>query len=219
MTHQAVFAELPDDVTADEYVATFLEAPAATVDESQLQGGLQFVEPGHGQGVTVLLEPGRYLLWCALPGPGPGESHLAHGMWTELTVEGRSSNGRGLDAIPSAGTIELIDWAFDAPDTLRSGAVYTVVNSGTQTHEIGMAALVDDATRDDVLAFLSGEVPPGGPPPFTDLTGTGLLSPGASQTLNIDVPPGRYVLVCYIPDPHDGQPHFMKGMIQVVDVV
>ncbi len=219
-THQAVFAELPDGVTANEYVSTFLQDPAATLDATDLRGGLQFVRPGHGQDVTVQLEPGRYLLWCGLPGPGPGESHLAHGMWTELTVEDRAGlDAPILDAVPSAGTIELINWAFAAPDTLRAGEVYTVVNSGTQVHEIGMASLASGATRDDVLAFLSGEAPAGAPPPFTDLSGTGLLSPGTRQTLAIDVPPGRYVLVCYLPDPDDGQQHFMKGMIHVVDVV
>ena len=155
-THQAVFAELPDGVTANEYVATFLQAPGATLDATDLPGGLQFVRPGHGQDVMVQLEPGRYLLWCGLPGPGAGELHLTHGMWTEVTVEGTASDAPILDAIPSAGTIELINWAFVAPDTLRSGEIYTVVNSGTQVHEIGMASLADGATRDDVLAFLSG---------------------------------------------------------------
>ena len=218
-THQAVFAELPDGVTANEYIATFLQAPGATLDATDLPGGLQFVRPGHGQNVMVQLEPGRYLLWCGLPGPGAGELHLTHGMWTEVTVEGTASDAPILNAIPSAGTIELINWAFVAPDTLRAGETYTVVNAGTQVHEIGMASLADGATRDDVLAFLSGRAPAGAPPPFTDLSGTGLLSPGTRQTLPIDVPPGRYVLVCYLPDPDDGQQHFMKGMIHVVDVV
>ena len=218
-THQAVFAELADGMTANEYVTTFLQAPVATLDATRLRGGLQFVRPEHGQNVTVQLEPGRYLLWCALPGPGPGELHLAHGMWTELTVQGAASDAPILDAIPSVGTIELINWAFATPTTLRAGEVYTVVNSGTRVHEIGMASLANGATREDVLAFLSGDAPPGDPPPFTDLSGTGLLSPGTRQTFPIDVPPGRYVLVCYLPDPDDGQPHFMKGMVQVVDVV
>ena len=218
-THQAVFAKLPDGVTARQYVATFLQDPGPTLDATHLPGGLQFVRPGHGQDATVLLDPGRYLLWCGLPGPGPGESHLTHGMWTELTVEGTATDTPIFNAIPSAGTIELINWAFAIPATLRSGEVYTVINSGTQVHEIGMASLADGATRDDVVAFLSGEAPAGAPPPFTDLSGTGLLSPGTRQRFPIDVPPGRYVLVCYLPDPHDGQQHFMKGMIQVVDVV
>ena len=137
----------------------------------------------------MLLDPGRYLLWCGLPSPGPGESHLTHGMWTELTVEGPAIDTPIFNAIPSAGTIELINWAFAIPATLRSGEVYTVINSGTQVHEIGMASLADGATHDDVVAFLSGEAPTGAPPPFTDLSGTGLLSPGTQQRFSIDVPP------------------------------
>ncbi len=121
--------------------------------------------------------------------------------------------------MPSHGTIELINWAYDVPETVRSGDVLKVVNTGRQVHEIGMASLSDGATRGDVIAHLTGEAPADAAAPFTDLSGVGLLSPRERQTLPIEMRPGRYVLVCYIPDPDDGGPHFMKGMITVITVV
>lgn len=220
ITHQAVFARLSEGQSAAEYVEAFMDDAAGNLDASDLRGGVQLVRPAAEQTVTVDLEPGRYVVLCTLPGPEAGENHLSHGMWEEFTVEGAMSNvSNRVDLIPTNGRIELIDWAFGVPDTLRSGDVYTVVNSGTQAHEIGMAELADGATRDDVIAFLTGQAPVDAPPPIDDLSGVGFLSPGESQTLPIDVPPGRYVFVCYIPDPNDGLPHFMKGMISVVDVV
>jgi hypothetical protein len=29
----------------------------------------------------------------------------------------------------------------------------------------------------------------------------------------MDLPPGEYGLVCFVPDAKDGKPHFMHGMI------
>ena len=51
------------------------------------------------------------------------------------------------------------------------------------------------------------------------LSGAGSLSAGEIPDSSIDVPFGRYVFVCYIANPDDGAPHFMKGMISVVTVV
>ncbi|WP_148288567.1 hypothetical protein [Ilumatobacter nonamiensis] len=218
--HQAVIAELPDGVSSAEYVESYLDNAALALTDADLRGGVQLVPPASEQTATVELDPGDYVVFCSLPGPEAGESHLTKGMWTDLTVDGSTSDGPS--RIPDLGvddTIELIDFAFGVPDTVRSGDVYNVVNTGTQVHEIGMAALDDGATRDDVLAFFTGQGPEGEGPPFRDLSGVGLLSPGQAQTFSMDVPPGRYVFVCYVPSPDDGVPHFLKGMIQVVDVV
>ncbi|BAN00845.1 hypothetical protein [Ilumatobacter coccineus] len=219
LTHQAVFARLSEGQTAAEYVEAYLGDVAGTLEESDLRGGVQLVRPAEEQTVTVDLEPGHYVVLCSLPGPEAGENHLSNGMWEEFTVEGTTSDAPNrVDLVKSDGRIELIDWAFDLPDTLAAGGVYTVVNSGTQVHEIGMAELADGATSDDVVAFLTGQAEADAPPPIDDLSGVGFLSPGESQTLPIDVASGSYVFVCYIPDPNDGIPHFLKGMISVVDV-
>jgi hypothetical protein len=32
--------------------------------------------------------------------------------------------------------------------------------------------------------------------------------------MTLDLVPGDYVLVCYVPDAHDGKPHLAHGMIR-----
>lgn len=218
VAHQAVFAKLPAGLSADAFVESMMTDLADAVETVDMRGGVQLVQPGGGtQDATISLEAGNYVLLCDLPGPEAGSDHLQHGMWTELTVVGAVDDD--VDRMPVAGTIELIDWAFGVPETIESGASYRVVNDGTQVHEIGLAALVDeDANVDDVLAFLSGEAPEGTPSPIENLSGIGWISPGESQTFTIDVPPGRYVFACYIVDPDDGLPHFMKGMLSIVEI-
>lgn len=217
VAHQAVFAKLPADLTADEFIESMMTDLGAAVETVDMRGGVQLVQPDGGtQNATISLDPGNYVLLCDLPGPEAGSNHLEHGMWAEVTVVG--SGGQDTDRMPVAGTINLIDWAFGVPETIESGSTYRVVNDGTQVHEIGLASVVDDATVNDVLDFLSGEAPEGTPSPITDLSGIGWISPGESQTFTIDVPPGRYVFACYIPDPNDGLPHFMKGMLSIVEI-
>jgi hypothetical protein len=54
--------------------------------------------------------------------------------------------------------------------------------------------------------------------PFTGAGGMGPLSPGSDGYASLDLEPGRYVLICFIPDSADGQPHMTKGMIQEFEV-
>jgi len=77
LTHQAVFAELPTGVTADEYAETLLDDLGPSLIAATQHGRVQLVRPGREQTVTIALEPGRYVVWCALPGPEEGASHPA----------------------------------------------------------------------------------------------------------------------------------------------
>lgn len=60
-------------------------------------------------------------------------------------------------------------------------------------------------------------------PPFAPLVpppGVGLdvLSPGNRAELTHDLKPGRYVLLCFMPDEKTGVPHAAPGMHKVVTV-
>jgi hypothetical protein len=39
-----------------------------------------------------------------------------------------------------------------------------------------------------------------------------------SQSFTADFVPGKYALICFLPDAKDGKPHFMHGMVQEVTV-
>ena len=52
---------------------------------------------------------------------------------------------------------------------------------------------------------------PTGTPMAMRVTG---ISKGEFNIFTMDFEPGRYALLCFVPDAGDGMPHFMHGMVQ-----
>lgn len=80
-------------------------------------------------------------------------------------------------------------------------------------------------TKDaDVTAAInSGGGPTSGPPPYVDITKTGVeagaMSPGKQQVFSSRLlTPGTYDLECYITDDKTGMPHFFMGMHRIVPI-
>jgi hypothetical protein len=44
--------------------------------------------------------------------------------------------------------------------------------------------------------------------------GPGAYSRGLEGYWTVTLTPGNYVLLCFVPDPADGKPHLMKGMVR-----
>jgi hypothetical protein len=65
-------------------------------------------------------------------------------------------------------------------------------------------------TLDDVRAFMQS---PSGPPPFEDAGGMQALDAGKTGWLTLDLEPGTYVALCFVPDPASGTAHMDMGMI------
>jgi hypothetical protein len=42
--------------------------------------------------------------------------------------------------------------------------------------------------------------------------------PNTSATIDVDVEPGNYAWLCFVPDPGSGQPHAALGMIAALTV-
>ena len=85
-------------------------------------------------------------------------------------------------------------------------------------HFVVLQQVAEGTTTDQVLQFLqSGEE---GPPPSWALPAsmeTGSLSPGHSMTVDYDLPPGQYVVMCFFPDPKmGGMPHALMGMLEMI---
>ena len=70
----------------------------------------------------------------------------------------------------------------------------------------------DGVTMEQYMAAMA----PGAtaPPPGTDLGGSGAISQGIENWWTVTLAPGNYIVVCFVPDPADGAPHAMKGMVQ-----
>jgi hypothetical protein len=77
-------------------------------------------------------------------------------------------------------------------------------------------------TLADVKAFVlpaPGTKPPAGPPPFTSAGGIVGLGPGQTVYEKLTLAPGRYVLVCFFPDPYNkNRPHALEGMIKEIAI-
>jgi hypothetical protein len=82
-----------------------------------------------------------------------------------------------------------------------------------------MFGLAPGKTADDVVGFLTSPAP-SGPPPFVAAAGIAGIAPRATGYLNVDVPQGKYVFVCFLPDvAGKGEPHVAKGMLANAEVI
>jgi hypothetical protein len=88
----------------------------------------------------------------------------------------------------------------------------------TVPHFVILQQVAEGTTTDQVLAFLQTEE---GPPPFLEGSlETASISSGRSMTVNYDLPPGQYVIMCFFPDPNmGGMPHALMGMLKMIHLM
>lgn len=85
--HEMNVFRLPEGASQEDVVAFFDgEAPPGPPPFSA-QGGIQAIAPGASQvAAAEQLEPGEYVLFCAIPDPSDGVPHYKKGMVTTVTV-------------------------------------------------------------------------------------------------------------------------------------
>ena len=212
--HQASVVRFKEGKALPDLIAVG-EDPSKLATVIDAYGGPNAVAPGATVESTQVLVPGEYLFICFIPTPD-GQPHATQGMLAPFTVEGDEPD----DAPAADGAVALDEYSFgeDGDDTLEAGEI-TFVNDGDQPHEAAVYALAGGASFDDAKAFLADPASAaGGAPPIMPAGGIGPLSPGISSTVALDVDPGDYVFVCFIPDVADGAPHLAKGMIELVSI-
>ena len=109
--------------------------------------------------------------------------------------------------------------SWGGASTLPADGRFEFKNRGNAgvPHFVQLQQVVEGTTEDQVLAALTaGEDGP--PPPFLEASMiTGTLSPGHSMTVDYDLPPGHYAVMCFFPDPDmKGMPHAYMGMIKII---
>jgi hypothetical protein len=211
--HHAQLFRLGDGQTVEDLTAALADGgPPAALEVGEYVGGTALVAPGETSDAeaVVELEPGNYVFLCLVEAPD-GQPHVAHGMLHPFTVDGSAESPPAPDADVS---VQLVDYGFELPDTIDGDALLEITNAAAaEPHEMEVARLDDGATIDDVASALQD----GTDVPATPVGGLQGILPGASQLLQLDLEPGRYVVVCEVPSP-DGTPHHVKGMIQEVAV-
>jgi hypothetical protein len=53
-----------------------------------------------------------------------------------------------------------------------------------------------------------------GAPPAHLIGGVAPLAPGETNVLTLEVTPGPYAFLCFVPDAKDGKPHVAHGMMK-----
>lgn len=170
--------------------------------------GEVFAESTTDESVGMMLEPGTYLLVGSLETEGEA---APQNTYSTLEVTGEPQ----AEAPEADVTVQMVDFAFALPPGIQAGQqTWEVVNAGQQLHHMVLFKLNEGATMDDVTAFLESEE---GPPPGEEAGYVGILSPDLSNYIELNLTPGEYVAICFMPDhlgDATGQPHFMRGMMQ-----
>ena len=113
-------------------------------------------------------------------------------------------------------TVVAADYQFTAPSSVAAGpTAIRLVNRGKEIHHVVIFRMAPGMTTEQLAEALKH---PGPPPDMTMLQGgPNAVNPGGSATAIVDLAPGNYALLCFVPAA-DGTPHVMKGMIRQLTV-
>lgn len=142
---------------------------------------------------------------------------------------------------PDPVEITATDFAFRAPKAIPSGwTTIQFTNDGEEAHFVLMSRLPEGKTIDDYemlgqessriwdairtgeadqeKAFqMFGEVLPDWFAQLKFAGGPGLVAPGLTSEVTLNLEPGNYVLECYVKT-EDGKIHYMEGMLRPITV-
>jgi hypothetical protein len=188
------------------------EFPAWFYDAVLTGGPSPVLAGGRGQAV-IDLTPGEW----AVASEGDQEPSL-------LTVTEGATPATAAE--PAADlTVELQEYSFSIPEQVAPGPqIWELTNVGQQPHVLFMARSPDPITMDQVMALFElpedATPPPGVPNPeeFEDVGGLTIISAGRSAWIALDLEPGTYVALCFIPDEETHEAHALLGMVSIFTV-
>jgi hypothetical protein len=215
-THQASLVRLAEGATADQFLGALAQDFGSAAQYGTFVAGPNESAPGHATSVVTDLEPGNYLVVCLIPSPD-GTPHVLKGMMAQVTVTPPAGRPRAVD--DDAPTLVLKEFSFDLPNGYEGGPL-EIVNEGEQNHEVVVVGLPDGVDLQDVIdSTVPILTPAKGPAPYVDVAGITPVAPKGRARLDLDLPPGRYALLCFLPDTttHDTD-HLHNGMATVFTV-
>lgn len=226
--HQVMFAALKPgvDVTALAAAAGTDSSGSAAIEFVDMIGGVSYIGAGQTVEAMVELPEGIVMAMCYVP-DSHGVAHALSGMSTMLTVGAApaataattptGASGSNADAV--VGTITMGPDGYDIPSPLGAGW-YRVVNDdggegpGEGLHELSILGLDEPLDGDDLDQLLDDLATNATPEVELEaLGGMGALSGGFEGFLHLDLSPGPYLAVDFMPDPGDPRPHLLDGYV------
>ncbi len=207
--HHVAVIRLTQGKTPADYIAA-MKRPGPPPAWAVEVGGPNAAVPGGHADATMTLEPGQYVLACFIPSPGEQAPHLMKGMVKGLVVTPASTAG----AAPAADVeMRMNDYSFTLSRPLTAGRhTVRVSNLASQSHEFVLVRLAPGKSAADMAAWVESGMK--GAPPGMPLGGTTQLARGRTVDVPMELAPGSYGLICFIPDAKDGKPHSAHGMTQ-----
>jgi hypothetical protein len=228
--HQVMFAALKPgvDVAALAAAAGTDSSGSAAIEFVDMIGGVSYIGAGQTVEAMVELPEGIVMAMCYVP-DAHGVAHALSGMSTMLTVgPAPETGGAGAGGVetgesegdePVVGTITMAAEGYDVPSPLAAGW-YRVVNDdggegpGEGLHELSILGLDEPLEGDDLDQLLDDLATNATPEVELEaLGGMGALSGGFEGFLYLDLSPGPYLAVDFMPDPGDPRPHLLDGYV------
>lgn len=176
-------------------------------------GGPNAPDPGAALDVAMDLREGNYIMLCFVDIPAK-VPHFMKGMVRPFKVV--AATGPSAAAPVADVTITLADYNFLIKGELTAGKhTIKVENNGPQDHELEIIRLAPGKTMKDLGAWMEKME---GPPPANAIGGIAGTVPSAPGYVNVDLTPGNYVLICFVPDAKDGKSHADHGMVKELTI-
>jgi hypothetical protein len=215
-----ILARLNEDVTMDDLMAAMMEGgPEGMIPLVSLLGGSD-IAPGTAMDATLDLKAGQHIVL-----------NFASEVPAILPfVVTEDPNAEVVEAPVADISVTLVDFAFGMPLEVEAGPqLWTIENKGTQWHETAIVKLAEGITPEDLMPILMERAQAGPPdgsepeaetgtPPFEDVFFWMPMGIGERAWVTLDLEPGTYAALCFLPDFESGTSHLEHGMIQVFEV-
>jgi hypothetical protein len=205
----------PDDVTEaeiEEFLRVQNNTSALSFEAIGFVGAADWPQPDSPPVTGVVdLQTGRYFAFDPFSGR----------QLVQFVVEGEF---RAIAEPESDLTVDLRDMIITLPETAFSASPlrWKIANTGSIPHDVAILPVPAEFTEEHFLTLMSlpeEATPPPGVPAFDyqPVTAIGILAPGGTSWLDVQLAPGRYLGVCMLPF-GTGYPHAMDGMYVLFDV-
>ena len=217
--HSAQLIQLGEGHTFKEASAIIdSDKPQEIPDWIRGYGGVGETKPGETGTSTVELDEGHYAVQDDAENDAKGPTY------TEFDVH--DTNDADLpdtDATVTAATTDSDDPAHEyewKSDGLKAGVnKITFDSEGDEAlHVLVAAPIKGNATIEQVGEELDSNGPPRSVD-FENVVGTSVIDGGKKEVTTLNLQPGRYAFICFLPDRDEpDKPHYKQGLLKEVTI-